>query len=136
MDSQNVHIIRRPLYDRCFHKCCTLLLIPFCSIRGASGFDSCHRFNYTGTDQDSSKCSADHFDRTTIVGCSSQFVYDKSEFLSTLTTELDLVCKKEPLRRLLGMKTYKCSFFLVQKVLIQKFHAKPVTGFLNQDFIF
>ena len=46
-------------------------------------------------------CIPDHFQSEFTVNC-SEFVYDLSEFKSTLTTELDLVCGKVNQRHFLG----------------------------------
>ena len=44
-----------------------------------------------GEDVAGGGCSAESFDNSRLENC-SRFVYDHSEFVRTLTTELDLVC--------------------------------------------
>ena len=47
------------------------------------------------------QCDESFFDRNTTVACSN-YVYDRSEFSSTLATELDLICDNENKNHFLG----------------------------------
>ena len=72
--------------------------------REDESFDPCKMYlsNFTSVIQDIKACSPLAFDNSTVVPC-DKFVYDKSVFIATLTTELDLVCEDgDSKQRLLG----------------------------------
>lgn len=72
-------------------------------LREKEDFDPCRTFvakNHSLTYADQF-CRPQQFDRSKTVKC-SHYVYDRSEFSSTLTTELDLVCDKSNQRHFLG----------------------------------
>ena len=62
-------------------------------------FDPCKMYKKIDNSQPS--CDADSFDNSSITKC-TEFVYDDSEFIETLTTKFDLVCDEEYKRRFLG----------------------------------
>ena len=71
------------------------------SRRAEFGYDPCRMYDRVSPVNSSDSCLASDFDRHSLTNC-SQFVYDRSEFYETITTDLDLVCDNVEKRHFLG----------------------------------
>ena len=75
-------------------------------------FDKCSM--YSPLQEQNRECEADAFNQSMIIAC-DKFTYDRSIFIETVTTSLDLVCQKEYQRRLLS--TISMLGFIIGSIL-------------------
>lgn len=61
-------------------------------------FDSCHRFQPIFEGEQQISCSSDNFLTNVSVKC-TEYVYEQTQMVRTLTTDLDMVCDKADMKR-------------------------------------